>query len=189
MSATREYQNIYGRRWGRGLRPWLLIFKIVSVAVFIGGLASTLVLAFGGPAPQTPAEWSRLAGMIRLAYTRVIVVGLLGALVFGILLLLPHFRVLIRMRWLQVKLGILAVFIPTFHLFMSARSAALREAVARQDFETAGLLREQLYRGTVAALAIGLVVVVLGRIKPRLGQAYGRTFASGATGADKAETN
>jgi hypothetical protein len=44
------------------------------------------------------------------------------------------------------------------------------------DFAAATLLRKQLFRGTVATLAFAVAVILLGRLKPRLGQAYGRTF-------------
>jgi uncharacterized membrane protein len=176
MAAAREYQNVYGRRFGRGLRPWLLIPKYVCVAVFLGGLVSLLVLGFARPAPADGNEWAADAQIIRQAYPRVIVPALIGALILGVLLALAHPTIFLRMRWLQVKLALILVFVPTLHFFMSRRSVGLRDAVARQDFATAGLLREQLFRGTLAAAAFALLVILLGRLKPRLGRDYGRTF-------------
>lgn len=179
MSATRYQQNIYGRRFGRGVRPWLLMPKVVFAAVFLGGLVSLLVLGFLRPRPATAAEWKAQAEIVRLAYMRVIVPGLVGAMATGVLLVIIHGGVLLRMRWLQVKLALIAVFVPTFHIFMAGRSLALREAVARGDFATALLLREQLFWGTVATLVFALTVILLGRLKPRLGQNYARTFSRG----------
>ena len=76
------------------------------------------------------------------------------------------------MRWLQVKLALIIV-VPTFHLFMAGRSLAAGCDHAG-GFPAATLL-QTLFRGTVATLAFA-VAVILGRLKPRLGQAYGRTF-------------
>jgi uncharacterized membrane protein len=176
MSASGEYRNIHGRKPGRGWRPWLLIPKYSAAAVFLGGLVSLFVLGFLPPAPTTQADWARLSTLIHDAYAFVIVPGLLGALILGLLLALAHPITFIRMRWLQVKLLLLAVFVPTLHVFMSHRSIALRDAVAREDFAAAATLRKELLGGTLTAIAFALLIIVLGRIKPRLRQEYGRTF-------------
>ncbi|HPU34462.1 MAG TPA: hypothetical protein PK184_17340 [Phycisphaerae bacterium] len=176
MAGTRDYQNIHGRRFGRGARPWLLIPKVLFVAVFLGGLVSLLVLGFLQPTPTTAAEWTAQLTIIRQAYRCVIVPALAGALLTGVALTIVHRGVLLRMRWLQVKLALIVAFVPTFHLFMAGRSLALQDAITRVDFAAATLLRKQLFRGTVATLAFAVAVILLGRLKPRLGQAYGRTF-------------
>ncbi|GMU25080.1 MAG: hypothetical protein AMXMBFR13_51510 [Phycisphaerae bacterium] len=177
MSATPEYENIYGRKWGRGLRPWLLVPKILFAGTFIGGLVTVLVLGFYYSPPQTPADWVAYSQLIQRAFTRVIVPALLGAILTGIALAMAHPMVFLRMRWFQAKLVLLIVCVPVLHVFMWGRSVALREAVTRDnDLVKATLLREQIYRGTIAALVFAVAVVVLGRIKPRLRQAYGRTF-------------
>lgn len=180
MSATPEYQNIYGRKWGRGWRPYLLIPKFIFVACFLGGLITLLVLGFLGSTPKTSAEWAREAEFIRGAYGKVIVPALIATLVAGAVLASAHLRVFLRMRWLQVKLGLIVVCVPALHLFMSGRSAALRHAVAHGHLASARAIRQQLFHGTLVTLAFALVVVLLGRLKPRLGQKYGRTFSRAA---------
>jgi uncharacterized membrane protein len=177
MSANREYQNIHGRRFGRGLRPWLLIPKVLFVAVFFGGLVSLLALGFLQPAPATLAEWAAQVALIRRAYRSVIVPALAGSMISGIALTIVHGGVLLRMRWLQAKLALIILLVPTFHLFMTGRSLALQSAVDRGDFAAAALLREQLFRWTVATLLFALALILLGRLKPRLGQNYARTFS------------
>ena len=176
MSPTGEYRNIHGRRPGRGVRPWLLVPKIVGAAVLLGGLVSLLVLVFARSQPTDASDWARHADLIRRAFTQVIVPALIATLLIGLLLALAHPGIFLRMRWLQAKLATMAVFVPTLHFYMSRRSVALGHAITRDDFATAEALREQLFRGTVAAVAFVLIVIVLGRLKPRLGQHYGRTF-------------
>lgn len=176
MSAPGEYRNVYGRRPGRGLRPWLLIPKCVCAAVFLGGLASLLVLGFRPPPPANQDDWLRLADVIRRAHTGLIVPALVGALALGVLLALAHPFVFIRMRWLQTKLALIAVCVPALHVYMSHRSIALRAAIARKDFANATLLREQLFHGALAVIAFALAVIILGRLKPRLGQNFARTL-------------
>ena len=41
-------QNIYGRKWGRGMRPWLLIPKYICVALILGGLGAVVTVLAGG---------------------------------------------------------------------------------------------------------------------------------------------
>jgi hypothetical protein len=177
MSASGEYRNIHGRKPGRGWRPWLLIPKYAAAAVFLGGLVSLLVLGFLPPAPTTQDGWARLSALIHDAYAFVIVPGLLGALILGVLLALAHPLTFIRMRWLQLKLVLITAFVPTLHVFMSHRSIALRDAVAREDFAAAAQLRQELMAGTLTAIAFALLIIVLGRLKPRLAQNFAQTFS------------
>jgi hypothetical protein len=183
MATAPEYQNIYGRKWGRGLRPYLLIPKFIFVAGFLGGLITLLVLGFLGPAPKTAAEWARDAEFIRQSYVRVIIPALVATLLAGAALAAAHLPVFLRMRWLQLKLGLIVVLAPTLHLFMSGRSLAVRRAVADGDFVNARLIREQLFHGTWIALVFALAVILLGRLKPRLGQNYARSFSRSKTDA------
>ena len=178
MSATR-HGNVHGRKWGRGVRPYLLLPKIVCVATFLGGLVSLLVLLLLPEPPQTREAWIAQAELVRRGFGWVIVPSATGAVVFGSLLLRCHFRVFLRMRWVRVKLALIAVFVPGLHLFMRSRSIRLARLVEGDgDLAEAAVVRGELAAGTLAALGFVLVVIFLGRIKPRLGQRYGRTFAS-----------
>lgn len=182
MSAT-EYVNIHGRRWGRGIRPWLLVPKVICVSVFLGGLVSVLVLGYLPAPPATHEGWLDHARFLRRAYVCVIVPALVGAMFMGLLLLSAHFTALIRMRWMQVKLVLMAVFVPSMHTYMQNRSIALREVLeSNGDLALAGTLRGDMLAGNVATLAFALAAMFLGRVKPRLGQRYGRTFARAVPG-------
>ncbi len=173
-----EYRNIHGRQWGRGIRPYLLLPKFVCVGIFLGGLVSLMLLELLRPPPRTPAAWAEHADRIRRAYTLVIVPALVGVLLMGLLLASTHFKAFIRMRWFKVKMVTVAVFVPTLHTFMQNRSRALRAAVIdAPDPAAAGAIRQQLVWGTCAVLIFAFCIIVLGRIKPRLGQDYARTFS------------
>ena len=41
--SSPPYTNIFGRKPGRGVRPWLLIPKVIAVATFVGGYVATIV--------------------------------------------------------------------------------------------------------------------------------------------------
>jgi hypothetical protein len=177
MSSS-SYRNIHGRKWGRGLRPYLLLPKVILVGIFLGGIVSVLMLAFLEPPPGTHPEWTRHARLIQSMYIRVIVPALVGTLVTGILLSLSHLRAFLRMRWFQLKLALIVAFVPALHVIMRERSLALRAALAEpEDLAAAAVLRTHMMWGTLVVLLFALVVILLGRIKPRLGQDYGRTFA------------
>lgn len=175
MQTSPEFVNIHGRRWGRGWRPYLLLPKVVCVAVALGGTVMLLTLVFLRPVPAAGAEWLEQARLIRLGYTRVIVPALFGAMLLGAGLLLHHGRVLLRLRWLQVKLAVVLACVPALHLYMRSRSLALQAALREPaDLALVQSLRQQLFGGTLAVLAFLLIVLLLGRIKPRLGQDYTR---------------
>jgi len=126
------FTNKHGRQFTRGVRPFLLLPKVLCVAAYFGGLIAMLLV-------DRP---------MRLHELLVLPAGG-GAVVFGALLLLAHRSVLIRMRWLQVKLLLVAVGLIGGHVWYAAG-------------------------GSIAANTVLLVnatlLIVLGRHKPRLGQ-------------------
>ena len=167
-------QNIYGRRWGRGLRPWLILPKYVCVSLFIGGLGAAGVVLTSPSEGPTAVYHAELFGRL---FTRAIVPGLVGAIVLGILLLLIHPWAFFRMRWFQLKLALIAVGVPGLHLYMRGRSLAWKAALRAGDFAAADGIRRELLAGLGVAVIFGVVIAILGRIKPRLGQDYARTFS------------
>lgn len=190
--------NQHGRKPGRGIRPWLLIPKVLAVGIYFGTVVTATVLWFRGPTASPHGEQSavessgELGGepgiqtgiqtgiqsgieqtlahidLISFLFRFVIVPALLATMLFGILLLLQHPRVLSRMRWWRVKMVSLAIFIPSMHLFMSSALASLREAT-QSHASTAGI-EGQLNVGFVVTLLCSGWFIYLGRHKPRLGQ-------------------
>lgn len=184
-ASNTSSRNIHGRRPGRGVRPYLIVLKLVSVAMFAGGLTTVLIVVGTTRAPEDVIGWAVQASVMRLIYTRVVVPGLVAALLFGTLLAASMLRVMLRMRWFVVKMMLIAAAVPSLHLFMRSRAVLLHEALRRSppDLPLAGSLRVQLLLGTSLALAFALSAIILGRVKPRLGQDYGRTFARKMTSA------
>lgn len=126
------FTNKHGRQFTRGVRPYLLLPKVLCVAAYFGGLIAMLLV-------DRP---------MRLHTILVLPAGA-GAVMFGALLLLMHRSLLIRMRWLQMKLLLVAIGLIGGHVWYASTGSTGANAVLLVN---AGLL------------------IVLGRHKPRLGQ-------------------
>ncbi len=165
------FVNQFGRRPGRGVRPWLLIPKLLAVAVYFGGLAAAAALWWdGGWGRLDKADPSRLLLVERVSviFVRVVVPGLVAAMLLGTVLLWHHGRVLLRMRWLRLKLVMVAIGVPTMHLIMSSRLGQLRQAAV--DHQVNDSAASQFTWALIVLIAWSLALIVLGRLKPRLGQ-------------------
>lgn len=176
-AVVAEIVNQFGRRGGRGLRPWLLLPKVLAVGVYMGVLASILVIwATSGWTSLDKADPRRI-WLIEQTGTLVrwvLVPSLLAAIIPGAGLLLQHPGTFLRLRWMQVKLAGLLVLTPVAHLFLSSRLGMLREAFH------SGIANDAAARQFTVGLAIALagfaLIMVLGRLKPRLGQNWARTY-------------
>jgi uncharacterized membrane protein len=153
------YQNVHGRKSGRGLRPWLLIPKVLCVAAAFGGYLAAAVLA--------GAE-RRDALLAVLDF--VVLPGLIGATLLGAILVAEHGTILLRMRWMQVKLLAVLLLVPV-HLWLRSGIVLHAPTVSRFDNPGVhtGLNMLTLGRAAVPVVLTGLIVW-LGRHKPRLGQ-------------------
>lgn len=163
------YENKLGRRPGRGLRPWLLIPKVLSVGALFGGFLAVSILLHSSD-PQTHEQWAELVETVGLLFRRLIVPAVLCVLLFGVLLLIQHFRVFLTMRWVRVKLTLLLLSLPPLHLTGRWLIDHARRALADGQLdEVARLMDRFTFTADLALLAVGLVIVI-GRHKPRLGQ-------------------
>ncbi len=166
--------NIHGRKPSRGLRPWLLVPKVLSVAALLGGLGALTAIA-ATSRPTTPGQWRLLEAALTHIYRGVVLPGVLGALVFGLLLLWHHGPgLMLRQRWLQVKLALAAPIILFLHLESRGLILALRHQIASGTPQSTTLH----HLAWVSGIGLGLLVLVLilGRIKPRLGQNWARAY-------------
>jgi uncharacterized membrane protein len=176
--------NRYGRKAGRGIRPWLLLPKVVAVAIYLGGLAAVLGIWLISDFTSLDLADPRRAMALRLTSRLIIFIvvpALLLAMVLGVGLLLQFPRLMLRMRWLQVKLISLAILIPSTHLVCSSRLHLIRQAT---DQATSDHLARQFAWGMCLALAGSLWVVVLARLKPQLGQNPAQAYASATSKSD-----
>jgi len=163
-----SYTNQFGRIGGRGLRPWLLLPKVIAFSIYIGGLATVLgilivsrftLLDIGDP------HRTLVLDQVGRLMVFLVVPALLLAILFGVALLLQHPKVFLRMRWMQVKLVSLLILIPSSHFFCETRFMRLRAAT---DHATSDPASRQLAFGLLIALAGSIWIVILGRLKPRL---------------------
>ena len=169
-----RYTNRFGRRGGRGIRPWLLLPKVIAVAIYIGGLAAVLGLWLSSGFTSLDLSDPRRAlilDQVGRLMVFLVVPALLAAMVLGVALLLQHPRVFLRTRWLQVKLITLAILIPSGHFYCRSRVILLRQAT---DQASSDSTVRQLTLALAAVLAASIGVVVVGRLKPRFGQSHTR---------------
>lgn len=157
----------------------MLMLKLCSVATLFGGLIVLLVLVLAPGVPETPEAWRERTELLGRGFLRVVVPASMGAILAGLLLTASIWRVLIRMHWFLTKMVMVACGLPALHLFMRTRLLALRAEIATESpsVSEAVALWMQLLGGTTAGAMLVLAVMFLGRVKPRLGQDYGRSFA------------
>jgi uncharacterized membrane protein SirB2 len=181
-SSSPNLTNRFGRRPGRGLRPWLLLPKLLAVALYFGGLAAVATLWFSADfSSLAPFDPRRLLLLDHIGFLirHLVVPALLAAMVFGFALHIQHAREFIRMRWLQVKLVTLALYIPSAHLFLSSRMALLRTAFSQHRADDSAT--RQFTIGLIAALMVSGAVIALARLKPRLAQNWARVYSTWGT--------
>ncbi len=166
MSA---YKNKHGRKPGRGLRPWLLIPKILSLCALLGGFLAASVLLHANQ-PTTHEQWSALIGTVSTVFLRLIVPAVFCVVIFGVLLFFQHPKVFMKLRWFQVKVVLLILLLPPLHLTGRGLIHKARQALAEGNLErVADLMSNFTITADLAALAL-VIVIVIGRLKPRLGQ-------------------
>lgn len=168
--------NRFGRKPGRGLRPYLLLPKVFSVSLLVGGLACLLVLQIAllnSPEDEFPVKLEQ----IRLIYHWIVIPSGLATALFGAALLLQHPKILLAQRWLQVKLAMVVVALAVGHLFSLKLLAALDSSSAGGNRTPSDGTTVTLMSVTAGVLAILLIIVILGRHKPRLGQNWAKAYA------------
>ncbi len=170
--ANREYVNIHGRKGGRGVRPWLLIPKLLCLAIFVGAYVAAMVLWFYYRLGYSDGEvWPVRA--VSVVFLRVIVPSLIAALLFGLLLFAQHPKVFITRRWLQVKL-VIAVSLTGMHTIARGTFKGIKAVVLDASWQGDTAEIEAACARFSACLIAGLIgavlLVLLGRLKPRLGQ-------------------
>ncbi|MCX5659321.1 MAG: hypothetical protein NTW19_06305 [Planctomycetota bacterium] len=191
--------NLHGRRATRGLRPFLLIPKVLCVAVYFGGVVAALALWLMrgrlGPASAVSS--------VDMILRWVCFPALLGTIAFGLLLFLQHPREFARMRWWRAKMLWLLVSVAPGAWIALHGLADLRDmgfaggAVQDAVSEVAGALGgEGASIGFVSAkvsagrVTLGLsllaisaaALIILGRQKPRLGQNWALSSPRNAAG-------
>ena len=160
------YVNQYGRKPGRGIRPWLLIPKVLGVAVYFGAVSAAAALAWLWP-DGSLEETRQLANAVRFIMVFCAVPGLIVAIFAGIGLFMQHPAVFCTRRWWGVKMLLLLVGIPLLHYYTRDVVQSLR------IYQNLPLHphRVMLLRWLLTAAASMMVVIIfLGRYKPRLGQ-------------------
>lgn len=159
--------NQHGRTGGRGLRPWFLIPKVVAVATLFGSLVAFVVISFG-EGGRDPAMHEAFAATLGRVYWRATVPALAVTMVCGWLLFMQHPVVFWRMRWIKTKsyVGSAAV------VAIASIGWTLGQLQPGERLEWQNAL-DLTQASALAATVLSVVVIWLGRHKPRLGQTPG----------------
>lgn len=153
------------------------------MGLVFGGLAAVLTLIVAGE-PQTVEQWADLSRQLSRLYLVVIVPGAAAAVLFGVLLFVQCPRVLFAQRWMKLKLLLLGHGLPMLHIAAATAMHRIKEAAASsQAFVAPQTALTVLRTSAVVGVALVVLVVVLGRQKPRLGQNWAKKYAKLAGGS------
>lgn len=169
-SATKPHVP---RRGGRGLRHWFLLPKLTCLLLFIGGLGALAAVALFAPEPDTLEGWRAVRGIVRTLVLCYILPGVLGSILFGILLFVQFPAVFRRLRWFRLKLALVAVGIPVAHLWARGRVEAFDAAIEGGDLATIASAWGAVALPAIGAFVLFLLIGAIGRVKPRLAERFG----------------
>ncbi len=179
--AHREYTNVFGRKPGRGIRPLLLIPKVLCVGIYFGGLVSAAALWAHGRLGVGGGDGRWEVQAVSVVFRWVLIPSLTLTLLLGVLLFLQHTRTFWAMRWIKLKLLLLAAALPTLHLTMRPLMVRIKASYAAANTgpdETFALACRWFSIELTVAAILAAAVIFIGRHKPRLGQRYARTPAA-----------
>lgn len=176
-----EKANKYGRRRGRGIRPWFLMAKLIGLFCFIGGLSAAAALTLGAPEPRDWGQWRLLADCLHWLVIPGMVGGGILTILAGLCLWLQMPRVFLRMRWFKVKMILVVALVPAFHFWGNINSHILAEVLDKPArIDEAGPIWSRMGSIFLLAFVAMLLIAYLGRIKPRLGQPIGPPAKKGS---------
>jgi len=156
--------NIHGRKPTRGLRPWLLIPKVLAVGfVFGSSIVELLVTNWARQSADFgDADYAaRDLFLVKRFLTHFIEPAVGLAALLGLWLFLQHPSVFLRQRWWQVKMGLLAAT-GAVSFWLAGRLEILGPGSPPS-------LWRQVAWGQWGLIGLTISVIVLGRLKPRLG--------------------
>lgn len=162
--------NQHGRKWGRGLRPWLLIPKVLCVAAGFGGtLAAGVCLATIKPG-HSQGQIVLIATIARRIIDGLVIPSLVLTVMLSVGLLAMHGLYMVRMRWLGVKLLLVIGLMPWPLLGARSQMRWLVRAdpMVHSAYPAGGVTLGLL--NVAGALLLWIAIIWLGRHKPRLGQ-------------------
>ena len=117
-----------------------------------------------------PEGWRLLRGMMRAIFWPCVFGGVLVTITARICLWMRHPVVFSRQRWFRLKVALLAVCIPSLHLMARGRVQAFSDAIDDDNLEVLADLWRGVTQAWIIAFVVLLLVAMVGRVKPRLGQ-------------------
>ncbi len=163
MSPT--YVNVHGRKPHRGVRPFLLVPKVLAVAWVLGGLAAVMMLLlrqrWRGD-DTTTLDTTHTLATITLIYQTVILPGAIASGLLGVLLWLQMPWVFLRLRWFQLKMALILLVLPGVHV--GSLWAAQHQHI------------HLLLALVITAVILTTLTTIIGRVKPNLRQNWAKDY-------------
>jgi hypothetical protein len=153
-----------GRRIARGV---LRCAKRVGVALVVGSLGALAAMCLLTPAPDSAAGWAALRDAMRAVFWWVFFGGFVIVAMSGINLFLLSPRAWLATGWFRAKLVVLAIAIPSLHLWARGRALAFEAAVAGGDLAALPERWRALGTPFLVAAAFFALVALIARAKTR----------------------
>ncbi|QQE11852.1 hypothetical protein JD969_20640 [Planctomycetota bacterium] len=205
QKPTKTYKNRLGRKSGRGMRPWFLIPKIISICAIWGVLlaCAALILCAPDTAHLPAVEQLNTSRQLLTQITQLlhylIIPALVLANIFGLLLFLDEPRIFIRLRWLQTKMLLIIIAYPILFAFLNTKLSQSQSLIATTitkttilNHQSATIKQQPILDRAITQTSLNLqvinwslliililttLVIILGRHKPKLGQNWAKTYA------------
>ncbi len=165
--------TFHGRKRGRGVRPWLLSAKFIGLTGFLGGLTSLGAMGIVGPTPSTQEGWELLRALSRAIFFPCVFCGLVLAVLAGACLFGRQATVYFKLRWFRVKLVALTIFIPGCHLWVRGHVTRMYDAIEDGRLADAAASYQVVSIAYLVSAGIFILIALVSRHKPRLGEALG----------------
>jgi hypothetical protein len=156
------------RRDGRRIaRAVLRGAKQIGVALVVGGLGALAAMCLLTPAPDSAAGWAALRDAMRAAFWWAFFGGFVIVALSGVNLFLLSPRAWLATGWFRAKLVVLAIAIPSLHLWARGRALAFEAAVDAGDLAALPERWRSLGTPFLVAAVLFSAVALFARAKTR----------------------
>lgn len=148
----------------------LRLGRAIGLLGFLGGLAALAAMWFCGPAPADAPRWHMLMQLTSMVFYRCMFAGILVLAVTGSLSWWRGRKRYHGKRWFGIMLLLLAIAIPTLHLWARFTMLKIHAAVDAGNLAAADDLWQHMGTAYLVSVLVLVPIAAIGFIKPRFGQ-------------------